>query len=96
MDRIKIDRGFVQDIHLHDDLAKISSALINMAHSLGITSLAEGVEKVEERIVLGAFGCKYIQGYGVARPMEAEAVPAWIAKSQKKKSLPMPGLKQAM
>ncbi|MBX2805045.1 MAG: EAL domain-containing protein [Hyphomicrobiales bacterium] len=88
VDRIKIDRSFVKDVHLYSELAKITSAMIGLAHSLRVDALAEGVETAEERLVLNALGCDHIQGFGVARPMSGSDVPAWIDKTQNHKMLP--------
>ncbi len=88
VDRIKIDRSFVKDVHLYSELAKITSAMIGLAHSLRIDALAEGVETPEERLVLNALGCDHIQGFGVSRPMPASDIPNWIANTQKARKLP--------
>lgn len=88
VDRIKIDRSFVKDVHLYSDLARITSAMIGLAHSLRVDALAEGVESPEERLVLNALGCDFIQGFGVARPMPAANIPAWMAKAKPDCRLP--------
>lgn len=88
VDRIKIDRSFVKDVHLNTDLAKITGAMINLAHSLRVDALAEGVETPEERLVLNALGCDHFQGYGVAQPLPATEIPAWIRRTQNTRKLP--------
>lgn len=88
VDRIKIDRSFIKDIHLHPDLSKITSAIIGLAHSLRIDALAEGVETPEERLILNALGVDHIQGFGVARPMPQSQVAAWIKHTQRRPALP--------
>ncbi|MBU2359683.1 MAG: EAL domain-containing protein, partial [Alphaproteobacteria bacterium] len=88
VDRIKIDQSFVKDIQLYSELAKITAAMIGLAHALRIDALAEGVETPEERLVLNALGCDHIQGFGVSRPMPGCDVPRWIRMTQKRKSLP--------
>ena len=88
VDRIKIDKSFVKDVHLYSELSKITSAMIGLAHSLRVDALAEGVETPEERLVLNALGCDHIQGYGVSMPLPAEEIPDWIAKTQRKRTLP--------
>ena len=88
VDRIKIDRSFVKDVHLYSELAKITSAMIGLAHSLRVDALAEGVETPEERLVLNALGCDHIQGFGVSRPMPGSDIPLWIRKTQKTRKLP--------
>lgn len=88
VDRIKIDKSFVKDVHLYSELSKITSAIIGLAHSLRVDALAEGVETPEERLVLNALGCDHIQGFGVAMAMPADQIPGWIGKTQRKRSLP--------
>ncbi|MEM7059390.1 MAG: EAL domain-containing protein [Pseudomonadota bacterium] len=88
VDRIKIDKSFVKDVHLYSELSKITSAMIGLAHSLRVDALAEGVETPEERLVLNALGCDHIQGFGVAGALSAEEIPEWIAKTQRKRVLP--------
>jgi len=88
VDRIKIDRSFVKDVHLFSELSKITSAMIGLAHSLRVDALAEGVETPEERLVLNALGVDHIQGYGVARPMRAADVPRWLGGTQQDWVLP--------
>jgi diguanylate cyclase (GGDEF)-like protein len=88
VDRIKIDRSFVKDIHLYSELARITSAMISLAHSLRVDALAEGIETPEERMVLNALGCDYIQGFGVARPMPASEIPQWMDTLNPKRQLP--------
>jgi diguanylate cyclase (GGDEF)-like protein len=75
---IKIDRAFVTAIDVDEDQQKISGAMINLAKSLGMESLAEGVETKEEFIKLFALGCDYVQGYYIARPMPLEDTTEWL------------------
>ncbi len=88
VDRIKIDRSFVKDIHLYPELSKITGAMIGLAHSLRVDALAEGVETAEERLVLNALGCDHFQGYGVSKPMPGADFPDWFKRTQSKKLLP--------
>ncbi|SMY07546.1 putative bifunctional diguanylate cyclase/phosphodiesterase [Flavimaricola marinus] len=88
VNRIKIDRSFIKDIHLHTDLSKITAAMIGLAHSLRIDALGEGVETPEERLILNALGVDHIQGFGVARPMPKDEVEGWIRRTQTKRVLP--------
>ncbi|MFK8036636.1 MAG: putative bifunctional diguanylate cyclase/phosphodiesterase [Hyphomicrobiales bacterium] len=88
VDRIKIDKSFVRDVHLYPELSKITAAMIGLAHSLRVDALAEGVETPEERLVLNALGCDHIQGYGVSRPISGADLPNWVTMSQQTKKLP--------
>ncbi|HEY9198102.1 MAG TPA: EAL domain-containing protein, partial [Gammaproteobacteria bacterium] len=71
IDTLKIDRSFVQDIPNDQDEREITSAIINMGHSLGINVLAEGVENVAQLEFLRGQGCDSYQGYLKSRPLPA-------------------------
>lgn len=76
VDGVKIDRSFVADIlHDPDDLA-LTTAIIAMAHSLGITVVAEGVEKEGQYALLRERGCDLAQGYWLGHPL---ALPELLA-----------------
>ena len=78
VDRLKIDRSFVHDLpHDHGSTA-IARAIIQMAHSLGLRTVAEGVETEAQRDWLRQQGCEELQGYFVARPMPADELEAWL------------------
>jgi diguanylate cyclase (GGDEF)-like protein len=71
VDGVKIDRSFIADVlHDPDDLA-LTTAIIAMAHSLGITVVGEGVENEGQFAVLRERGCDHAQGYWLGRPMAA-------------------------
>jgi EAL domain-containing protein (putative c-di-GMP-specific phosphodiesterase class I) len=63
IDRIKIDRLFICNIAEEPSDATIVGALITMAHALGITVVAEGVETEEQAAILRTLGCDFVQGY---------------------------------
>jgi diguanylate cyclase (GGDEF)-like protein/PAS domain S-box-containing protein len=71
IDRIKIDRGFVTDLETDANDAAIVTATVGLAHSLGMSVLAEGVETQAQSNFLRARGCDEAQGYLFARPMPA-------------------------
>lgn len=73
LDTLKIDQSFVRDISNDADDAAIVSAIINMAHSLGMNVVAEGVESREQLEFLRANACDQIQGYYFSQPLPAEA-----------------------
>ncbi|SEI23374.1 EAL domain-containing protein [Pseudomonas fuscovaginae UPB0736] len=76
---IKIDRSFIRDIlHDQDDLA-LTKAVIGLARAFGREVIAEGLETAEQGRLLISLGCDVAQGSFVARPMAAQAVPAWVA-----------------
>lgn len=76
---LKIDQSFVRDL-LGDpgDLA-IVDGVIGLTRAFGRNVVAEGVEAAEHGVVLLQLGAEMAQGYGIARPMPASAVPAWVA-----------------
>jgi EAL domain-containing protein (putative c-di-GMP-specific phosphodiesterase class I) len=71
--RIKIDRSFVKDIHLDEDDRQIVAAITAMAQGLRLETIAEGVESAEHREFLLHHGCDELQGYHISRPVPAEA-----------------------
>ncbi len=76
---LKIDRGFVAGLELGTANRSIVDTTIELAHRLGLEVVAEGVEDDATLAVLRALGCDLAQGFGIARPMPADAVPAWTA-----------------
>ena len=78
VDKLKVAQPFVQDVVRDADDAAIVRAIIQMAHSLKLRAIAEGVETVEQAEQLGAFACDEIQGYWLARPMPADDLAAFV------------------
>jgi len=73
---LKIDRSFVRDAQTSSEAASIVRAVIDMAHNLGFTVVAEGVETAQQVAFLRSHGCDLGQGYLFARPMPAEELAA--------------------
>jgi EAL domain-containing protein (putative c-di-GMP-specific phosphodiesterase class I) len=71
VDGVKIDRSFIADVLRDPDDLALTTAIIAMAHSLGITVIAEGVEKEGQFNVLRERGCDMAQGYWLGYPMNA-------------------------
>jgi EAL domain-containing protein (putative c-di-GMP-specific phosphodiesterase class I) len=69
---LKIDRSFVADLPHDRGAAAIVSAIIQLAHSLGVQPLAEGIETREQLEFLIAHGCTLGQGYLLGRPVPAD------------------------
>lgn len=78
IDSLKIDRSLVNGIPGDDDTAQVTLAIIGLARSLGLRTLAEGVETREQLEFFRFHGCNEAQGFLLAHPMPAEAVPAWL------------------
>ncbi|MDX6719016.1 MAG: hypothetical protein QOJ63_1270 [Solirubrobacteraceae bacterium] len=79
LDVLKIDRSFVSGLATNIDDRAIIKATIDMAHALGLTVVAEGVETREQEEYLRAFGCDRAQGYLYARPQPAQAITDVLA-----------------
>jgi diguanylate cyclase (GGDEF)-like protein len=69
---VKIDQGFVADMQQDHASHAIVFAVVELAHRLGMTVVAEGVETAEQHKKLASLGCDSCQGYYFARPMPAE------------------------
>jgi len=80
VDRLKIDRSFVQHIAAADD-AVIVRAIIALGHNLGLKVLAEGVETEEQLAFLRANGCDEMQGYYISTPVTAWQMTKLLQKS---------------
>jgi diguanylate cyclase (GGDEF)-like protein len=76
---VKIDKSFVEPL-LSDDTAKaIVRAVVNLAHSLSLSVIAEGVDSGPVMEQLTALGCDALQGFYVASPMSPDRLEQWIA-----------------
>ncbi|MBZ0130277.1 MAG: EAL domain-containing protein [Rhodobacteraceae bacterium] len=95
VNRIKIDRSFITHIDSDAEQQAMASAIIRMAESLGIETLAEGVETIAEHGRLAELGCRYIQGFGIARPMPFEDSIAWLTHHREKLAKGAPPVSKA-
>ena len=76
--RIKIDQSFVRDMLDDPDDLAILQGVIGLAAAFKRDVIAEGVETVAHGTALLQLGCELAQGYGIARPMPPEQMPAWV------------------
>ena len=76
---LKIDKSFVQNVGTNEEDDAIVRSTIDLAHSLGIAVVAEGVESEEVLERLRALGCDLAQGFCLAHPAPAEEVTQWLA-----------------
>ena len=80
IDTLKIDRSFVARLEEGEERGAVLRAIFAMASALGLEAIAEGVETAEQLRQLRDLGCRWIQGYVVARPMPVAKVLAFLAE----------------
>ncbi len=80
VDRLKIDRSFVQDMLNDRGDRMLIESMITLARLFGQTPIAEGVETPEQGVLLMRLGCELAQGFGITRPMPAEQIDDWSAQ----------------
>jgi EAL domain-containing protein (putative c-di-GMP-specific phosphodiesterase class I) len=77
---VKIDQAFVADVPHSRDSRLIIQAVTELAHGLGLTATAEGVERVDQLCAVRDLGCDFVQGYLVSAPLEPQALKPWLQK----------------
>lgn len=83
LDKIKIDKSFVQDLLDDDDDATIVRAIIQLGKSLGMQVIAEGVETAEQEAYIVSEGCHEGQGYHYSKPLQARELAAFLKQAQR-------------
>jgi PAS domain S-box-containing protein len=86
-DELKVDRSFVDSMIQRRESRKIVAAVVGLGQSLGLATVAEGIETREQAEMLLWLGCEMGQGWLFGRPAPAEDLPATIAMSREKISL---------
>ncbi|MGI8692618.1 MAG: putative bifunctional diguanylate cyclase/phosphodiesterase [Geodermatophilaceae bacterium] len=79
VDEVKIDKAFIQNMGTEINDSSITKAIIDLAHGLGLTVVAEGVEDELTRDLLTEMDCDTIQGYLVSRPLPGPRLDRWLA-----------------
>ena len=77
---LKLDKSFVHDVTTSSAASALTRSVLNIATSLGMTVVAEGVETPEQAAWLTEQGCPVLQGYLFAKPMPAHDLPTWLRK----------------
>jgi EAL domain-containing protein (putative c-di-GMP-specific phosphodiesterase class I) len=80
--KLKIDRSFVHDISTNPEDKAIVGAIIHMAQSLGLQTIAEGVEEIEQIEYLRSQGCDEVQGYYYSKPLLVEQIEQLYLKKK--------------
>ncbi|MFB2679789.1 bifunctional diguanylate cyclase/phosphodiesterase [Shewanella mangrovisoli] len=78
VDEVKIDRSFIQNMHLNSQDAMIVNTSIQLIHGLGFSVVAEGVEEREGVDILRHLNCDLIQGYVYSKPLKAAEFDQWF------------------
>ena len=74
MDVLKVDRAFTAELGISKEGKVFFQAIVSMAHALGMSVVAEGVETAQQLSILQALDCNEVQGYFIARPVPAQAM----------------------
>lgn len=87
---LKIDKSFVSSMLGNEKSRKLVETIINIARTMEMTVVAEGIETDEQQAILTSLGCDYLQGYLFSRPLPAEQVP-WLLlqKNSDKQIIPI-------
>lgn len=85
---LKIDKSFILELDKDESDQKIVRSTIEMAHSLGLRVIAEGVESISTLQLLEQCGCDMVQGYCLSRPLRGDELARWLEESEEKVAAP--------
>ena len=85
-DKIKIDRSFTRELGKQEDCAAIIRAVTRLGSSLGMLTIAEGVETREQLDILRAEGCDQVQGYLFSKAVPAASIPGLLALGNRERA----------
>jgi EAL domain-containing protein (putative c-di-GMP-specific phosphodiesterase class I) len=77
---VKIDQAFVADVPHSRDSRLIIQAVTDLAHGLGLTATAEGVETLDQLRIIRELGCDHVQGYLISAPLEPSVLRSWLQR----------------
>lgn len=80
IDKLKIDMSFVKDIPNQEDACAIAKSIINLSNSMKMSTLAEGIETIEQEEHLRENGCEEGQGYLFSKPISLEEFDKWVSE----------------
>ena len=80
---LKLDRSFIINIETDEIAQQIVKAVINIARSKKIETIAEGIENENQARILKEMGCQYAQGYLYGKPMPADKLAEYIVENNK-------------
>ena len=89
IDRLKIDQSFISDLPQNVEKAAVVRAIVAMAHSLNLVTVAEGVETLEQEQFMKVVGCNQFQGYLLSPPVAADKIETLITKFNPLSSPPL-------
>jgi EAL domain-containing protein (putative c-di-GMP-specific phosphodiesterase class I) len=78
VDSLKLDKSFLDSVPFDQQSCAIAKSIINLAHSLNLDVVAEGVESSEQQDFLRRENCQQMQGYFISRPLDAAAMTIWL------------------
>ena len=82
VDTVKIDRSFVSGVASGSEEWTLARGIVRLVHGLGLQTVAEGVERADQRAHLRALGCGLAQGYYFARPMPHEGITSLLEQAR--------------